>query len=104
MARIEWLTHDLFAGRVSEQFDVAVGQEPSVALELVEATEGTEPGGRGPEGQERLQFSLLFQGPAAPVLAQGTYRLAHEELGDLDLFLVPVGPGAGGMRYEAAFA
>jgi hypothetical protein len=40
----------------------------------------------------------------APVLPQGIQRLSHAELGELDLFLVPIGPDAQGMRYEAAFA
>jgi hypothetical protein len=32
-------------------------------------------------------------------------RLDHELLGALDLFLVPIGPGADGQhRYEAVFA
>jgi hypothetical protein len=34
------------------------------------------------------------------VLAQGTYRLSHPQLGEFELFLVPLGPD----RYEAAFA
>jgi hypothetical protein len=38
------------------------------------------------------------------VLAQGTYRLSHPQLGELELFLVPLGPAAEGMQYEAAFA
>ena len=53
---------------------------------------------------ERRQFSLLFRGPVDPFLSQGTYRLDHAELGALDIFLVPIGPDAEGMRYEAVFA
>lgn len=98
-----WLTCENFSGRVGERFDAAEDDD-GVALELVEAVQGDEPGGRGPEGQERLQFSLVFRGPAAPGLAQGIHRLTHAELGELDLFLVPLGPDAEGMRYEAAFA
>jgi hypothetical protein len=38
-------------------------------------------------------------------MPQGTYSLGHAELGDLELFLVPLGPdGDARMRYEAAFA
>ena len=103
MSRIEWLTHDDFAGRVGEQFEMRVADGPSVALELIEATEGDTPGGRGPEGQERRQFSLVFRGPATPVMPQGTYPLGHAELDGLELFLVPVGPDEEGMQYEAAF-
>jgi hypothetical protein len=103
VSRIEWLTHKDFADRLGERFEMQVPEGPPVALELIEATEGETPGGRGPEGQERLQFSLVFRGPAAPVLPQGTYPLGHAELEDLELFLVPIGPDTEGMRYEAAF-
>lgn len=75
-----------------------------LGLELIEATESTEPGGRGPAGQERRQFSLVFRGPFEPMLPQLIYPLTHDELGSLDLFLVPIGPDQVGMRYQAAFA
>lgn len=101
MARIEYLTFEHFSGRVGEAFDVP--GEDGVALELVDAAEGSQPGGRGPDGQERTQFSLVFRGPGAPWLPQATHRLVHPELGELDLFLVPLGPDAEGMRYEAVF-
>ena len=99
---IDWLTYDDFAGREGEPIDLAVGESRTVDLVLVEATEGTEPGGRGPEGQERRQFSLVFRGQAG--LPQGTYRLTHPDLGDLDVFLVPIGRDGDETRYEAAFA
>jgi hypothetical protein len=102
MAGLDWLTCDQFAGRVGERFEVAVEGGAPLVLELTEATEGSEAGGPGPDGQERQQFSLVFLG--IPGLAQGTYRLVHAELGDLELFLVPIGPRGEGMQYEAAFA
>lgn len=104
MADIEWLTYDLFSGRVGERFEVQLGEGDVLPIELAEATESTEPGGVGPEGQERRQFSLLFRSPAEGVLPQGTYLVTHDDLGELDLFLVPLGPDAAGQRYEAAFA
>lgn len=110
MTTSDWLTHDDFAPRRGEHFSVAAGAHhssaPPMELELAEVTEGSEPGGPGPDGEERRQFSLVFLGPAAPALEQGTYQLTHEALGVLELFLVPLGPasGGGGMRYEAAFA
>ena len=104
MSRIEWLTHDDFAGRLGEQFEMRVPDGPSMVVELVEATEGDVLGGPGPQGQERRQFSLVFRGPAEPVMPQGIYSLGHADLEDLELFLVPLGPDDVGMRYEAAFA
>jgi len=56
----------------------------------------------GPRAQP---FSLYFSGPASPILRQQIYKLAHGQMGELDLFLVPVGPHPkrGGMVYEAVF-
>ena len=51
----------------------------------------------------RVPFSLIFRGPRTPVLPQCIYTLAHAQLGTFDLFLVPIGPDADGMRYEAVF-
>ncbi len=104
MAGPEWLTYDTFAGRVGEKFDLTMCEEPALQLELDEATEGAQPGGPGPHGEERMQFSVVFRGPQAPVLPQATYRLSHADLGELDLFLVPISSDAEGTRYEAAFA
>jgi hypothetical protein len=37
------------------------------------------------------------------LLPQRIYRLEHDELGALDLFLVPIGRDDSGVRYEAVF-
>ena len=70
----------------------------TLQLKLVEAApRGTgQPGGRSP-------FALLFVGPLTPVLPQATYRFEHPQLAGLDIFIVPVGPEGGKMRYEAIF-
>lgn len=75
-----------------------------LSIELVEANESGEHGGRGPDGETRSQFSLLFEGPAMPRLDQRIHQVRHPELGELAVFLVPVGPHGDGMGYEAAFA
>lgn len=48
-------------------------------------------------------FSLVFLGPLVPVLPQRTWDLAHPALGTHGIFLVPIGPSGGRMRYEAVF-
>jgi hypothetical protein len=76
-------------------------------FELVNVTEF--PGAA--QGTFRKPFSIVFHGPLDPVLPQGTHRLEHAKLGELDLFLVPVGPNEpsapgeapAAMRYEAVF-
>jgi hypothetical protein len=56
-------------------------------------------------GPRAHPFSVFFLCPRQPVLPQAIYRLEHEAMGTLELFLVPVGPDpkAGGMLYEAVF-
>jgi hypothetical protein len=105
MAELAWITFDQFSGRVGEEFVVRSDAGGAIRTELVEATESPQLGGSGPEGQKRHQFSLVFLGPADPVLTQGIHHIQHDELGELDLFLVPIGPGPdGGQQYQSLFA
>jgi hypothetical protein len=74
---------------------------PSVPLRLSDVAElplamPYTPAGRRP-------FSLIFHQPDGAYLPQQTYALEHVTLGRLPLFLVPIGPDAHGMRYEAIF-
>ena len=48
-------------------------------------------------------FALTFLGPVAPMMPQAIYPLAHEGLGTIDIFIVPVSRDAEGSRYEAIF-
>ena len=98
------MSFEQFSGRVGQTFQVSADGGPSITTELVEASEGAEGGGPGPDGQSRQQFALLFRGPLEPVLPQATYAVEHDELGRLEIFLVPIGPDGSGMRYEAVFA
>src|SRR5688500_6381905 len=98
---MQWLTHADFADRVGEAFEVP---DVGLVLHLTETPESAEPGGPGPEGLTRNQFSLVFTGPLDRAMAQGTVRVLHPDLGEQHLFLVPLGPQDDTMRYEAAFA
>jgi hypothetical protein len=96
---LESLTLGDFSGRVGEEFrlDGPSGAVPLTLVEVVDLARRENPGPR------RSPFSLVFRGPAAPALPQRTWPLAHETLGRLEIFLVPIGPDASGMRYEAVF-
>lgn len=95
------LTADVFCPLVGDVFKLSeVGSSVALTLAAVEARPlQTGPGGREP-------FSLLLHGPVAPVLPQRIYALDHDGLGQLHIFLVPVGPalGVSVMRYEAIFS
>lgn len=99
-----WFDADDFSALVGDPFEVALPDGAALALALDEVAVRDAAGGTGPDGAERRQFSLLFSGPATPVLEQATWTVRHAGLGELALFLVPLGPRTERMRYEAAFA
>jgi len=53
----------------------------------------------GGRGARRVDCSLLRFSAAGPALAEGSYRLVHEQLGECELYLNPGKPG----RYLAHF-
>jgi len=56
-------------------------------------------------GPRAEPFSAYFLGPRSPILRQHIFKVEHDQMGTLELFLVPIGPDpqAGGMIYEAVF-
>lgn len=49
-------------------------------------------------------FSVIFRDATNVALQQQIYRIENDELGSMELFIVPIGPDDEGMRYEAVFA
>jgi hypothetical protein len=86
-----------FSSLVDHPFAVSVGKE-RLTLSLMEATEL-----KASRPDVRAAFSLLFRGPAAQMIPQGTYEFAHPSLGPVSIFIVPVGADANGVRYQAIF-
>lgn len=93
------MTQEEFARHLNTKFRLAADVPEPVDLELVEV-QRYRPGAHEEQGMER--FSALFAGPPDYFLAQGVYTLAHEQMGDLTLFLVPV-KTADRLLYEAVF-
>ena len=93
------LTLGDFSGRIGEAFRVAL-EAGSIDLTLAEVTDLAR---RNDAGPRRTPFSLVFRGPNGPLLSQRIWAVEHEVLGRLEIFLVPIGPDAQGMRYEAVF-
>jgi hypothetical protein len=91
------LTVEDFRPRVGEAFVVRADDGAGIELELTEARS------LGEAFQDREAFSLLFRGPAEPVMPQATYRMANDGLGEQDIFIVPVGRTDVGTDYEAIF-
>ena len=89
-----------FQPQVNHVFSVRLDDATTVDLQLVSVTELGAATGSGP----RAPFSLHFLGPVSQYhLQQHTYELMNETLGTFDIFIVPLGPEAGRMRYEAIF-
>lgn len=97
MSDLANLTLETFEACLEERFDLDPGEGSPLALMLVEAS------AYGSARGDRQPFSLIFRGPMEPVLTQQIYSLSHATLGELGLFLVPVGPDDQGMCYEAVF-
>ena len=96
---LESLTSSDFLKKVGEEFRVAAGND-AVVLVLSEVTDLSRLESPSPR---RRSFSLIFRGPLRPLLDQRIWCLEHAALGRLEIFLVPIGPDASGMRYEAVF-
>lgn len=100
------LTRESFAPHLGSVFRLRLGPGETLEVELVEATAlggGARVSAGGPRAR-REPFSLVFRGPRAPILPQRIYRMEHARMGAFDLFIVPIGPDAEGLRYEAVFA
>jgi hypothetical protein len=95
---LESVTLETFTPRIREPFRLSAGGDQTMDATLIEATALGASRGAG-----RQPFSIVFLGPAAPVWPQRIYRVEHEALDPLDLFLVPIGPRDGGMQYQAIF-
>ncbi len=86
-----------FKPYINKVFTTTNDESPS--FELLEVSlQGSEP-----SNGERHAFSLIFRSENTSSPQQSIYQLQHDDLGQLELFLVPIGPDDKGMRYEAVF-
>lgn len=92
------LTPTSFEELLGTPFHVHFGGESPLELVLYEVGRLEEH-----DGPRQQPFSALFRGPRNGVLPQRIYQVEHDRLGTLEIFLVPIGPDAQGMRYEAVF-
>ena len=93
---LDELTWDRFYGCLNTAFRLMDGPVAGLALNLAQVSELR-------TNQKYEMFSLLFDGPAEYPLQQRIYRLEHDQLGQIELFLVPVGRDKEVFHYEAVF-
>ena len=88
-----------FENTVGHTFTIVEDECVAMTLTLTEAEllhARVPPVGRAP-------FSLIFVAKAERVLPQRLYRIEHDGLGTMAIFLVPVGRDASGIQYQALF-
>lgn len=99
-------TLEMFSPLIGTTFKAELGNNTVIDLTLceAEATVLHKRDGRlfSKSGQVRTDpFSLVFLYES--LLPQGTYTLHNETLGEISIFLVPIGPFDGAWGHEAVF-
>jgi hypothetical protein len=94
---LDEITHESFDSLVGKTLDVQLGEvcfQADVAkVRLLQQNPGA----------VRQSFAVELHAYDASNHGQQMYLLSHPDLGDLNLFMVPIGPGDKGMRYEIVF-
>ena len=85
-----------FSGVINTEFRVNNGEEEDFEIRLVSVDEIV-------SNDIQENFTLLFRAPFDAPQQQGIYRLEHDNVGAMDLFLVPVKQDESGLYYEAVF-
>lgn len=97
---IDFPTEANFAKHLNTNFRIELESSQAVEIKLIAVTP------RVVEAHEQAgmeRFSVTFAGPADLFLQQQIYRVTHPEMGELEIFLVPIGKEADGFRYEAVY-
>ena len=96
----EFQTAADFAKHVNTNFRVEVESPKPIDIKLITVTpRRIEP--HEEAGMER--FSVVFSGPQDTFLPQNIYRVVHPEMGEFEVFLVPIKQEADGFKYEAVY-
>ena len=90
------LTHAEFTQNINAKFQVAIDEQKCVELELVQVSEVK-------LFPQQEQFAIVFSGPLDTYLGQGTRLFKHEQMGEFELFVVPISKDAQSVYYEAVF-
>ena len=94
------LTADEFSKHVNTNFRATLDAETTADLELAEVKVYTS---KHEEQSGMERFSVYFTGSADPLLPQKLYAFQHDEMGEFEVFIVPLSRNDEGSRYEAVF-
>jgi hypothetical protein len=90
------LTHEEFSKNLNTKFHVQNEENISLELELTQVSELK----LYPRQEE---FSVEFRSPLNMFLGQGGYNFSHDQMGQFELFIVPIKQDEHGFYYEAIF-
>jgi hypothetical protein len=90
------LTHEVFAAQLNTKFTIPLDEANRVELTLIEVSELI-------LSPRQEQFSIVFRGPLDMFLGQGMRAFDHDQMGQFELFLVPIKKDDEGFHYEAVF-
>ncbi len=90
------LSHESFSRHLKTTFQAQLDESNHLELELTDVSTLK----RLPQQEE---FSIVFMGPPNIDLGQGIRSLKHQQMGQLELFLVPIAHDQKGIYYEAVF-
>jgi len=90
------LSHDEFNQYINTKFQIKIDDQRAVELELTEVSDLK----LSPQQEE---FAVTFRGPVDMFLGQGLRPFTHEQMGEFELFLVPISKDERGFNYEAVF-
>ncbi len=88
-----------FEANQQDVFEIQFVDSQRSRCQIVEVTASKAPAAN----REGKQFSVVFSNESPTVYEQGVYTVSHKELGEFDLFLVPVFGDDKGVQYEAVF-
>ena len=88
-----------FTPYLHQQFLLDAGEATPRAAELLQVTEL----GVAAPNAHRKPFSIILRAPRDRRLPQKIYKVRHEALGEMEIFLVPVAVDEKGYHYEAVF-
>jgi hypothetical protein len=90
------LEHENFAAQLNTEFRVRIDEANAVNLILATVSELK-------TSSLQEQFSIVFRGPLEVFLGQGGRQFDHDEMGQFNLFIVPINKDDNGFYYEAVF-
>ena len=90
------LTHEEFSKNANTKFRVQVDENTQVELDLIKVSELK-------LYPRQVEFSLEFRSPLNMFLSQGVHNFSHDQMGQFELFIVPIKQDEQGFYYEAIF-